>query len=157
MRRLAVLFGALLLTAAASPPIRTLNPMTTLSYLVGDWTCTVHSGGKSETYHARFSYTAGNTWMQETDTWTNGGDQLVFTYIPGKRVWRAVVSEYNGNVTVFEAPDTGLSHVAYRSVYPDATMQDTFDRVSTTRFTMHFRQQTAHGINTGNDNCVKAK
>lgn len=79
----------------------------------------------------------------------------MLTYDKAKRHFRAVVAESGSNVTVFEAPDTGLAHIVFSSVFPDRSMQETFDRVSMTHYRTHFRQHTAKGDVNVSDDCVK--
>lgn len=150
-----VLAALALLAFAGAAPLKTADPMAMLSWMPGDWTCTAAMMGKTQTYKAHFAYGQGGRWMTEDDTWAGGGDRVQFTYVRSKQVWRAVVTESDGNVTVFVAPDTGLAHIAYASVYPDASMRDTLDRVTTRKYTMQFVQKTPKATITGHDVCIK--
>ena len=153
LRRLSVLL--LYAAALGAAPTRVADPMKLLGWMPGTWTCSAAIGGRHEVYTAVFSYAMNGAWIRERDTWAAGGDELLLTYVAAKHVWRAVVTESNGSVTVFEAPDTGLAHIAYRSIYPNASMRDTFDRVSFKEYRMHFEQRTGGKLVRGSDVCTK--
>ena len=149
---LRIALAALLIGAA---PLKTANPMQFMSFLVGHWTCTFHMAGQAERYRASFSYTLGNAWLRESDSWANGGDEVLLTYAPDVRRWRSVIAEQGGAVTLFEAPDTGAAHIVFHSIHPDRSMVDSFDRISPAKYAWHF-SQTAHGkVVSSMDICTK--
>ncbi len=63
--------------------------------------------------------------------------------------------ENERTTTVFRADGSDSRHIRYRSVYPDSSMADAFDRVSPTHYTLHFTQ-TANGKTIASaDSCTK--
>jgi hypothetical protein len=124
-------------------------------FIAGAWSCSSDFGGQQKTYVARWDYAPGNAWLRETDTWTGGGDVLMLTYVPQNRQWRAVITADDGSITVFEAPGTSTAHIAYRSAYPDATMTETFDRISTNKYATHFVQFVNKKTIRATDTCTR--
>jgi hypothetical protein len=53
------------------------------------------------------------------------------------------------------APGSDPSHIAYRSVYPDASIAVTFDRVSSTKYTLHGKVRMGDKTITSIDTCVR--
>ncbi|MBV8147760.1 MAG: hypothetical protein JO092_01555 [Candidatus Eremiobacteraeota bacterium] len=144
------------LVASALAPADAADPLASLRYQVGTWTCTYHSGTKPMTYKASFSYALGNNWMRERDSWAGGGgDEDLFTYDPKTQSWTAVVVENERATVLFRARGANPNHIVYRSVYPDASATDVFDRVSPTRYTLHFSQTTGGKTTKSFDTCVK--
>ena len=153
-RRLLLLVLSSVILSAATP-MRTADPLKLMSFMTGTWTCSSTINGQTQTYTAHWEYALGNKWLRQVDTWSGGGDMGMVTYVPRSREWRWVVTEGDGDVTLFRAPDTGLAHITYRSVYPDATMSETYDRVSQSKYTTHF-VQTENGKTTrAIDVCTK--
>jgi hypothetical protein len=148
----ALVLGAL----GATAPSRS-DPMTTMRFLAGNWTCTYHQGATTMTYKATFAYDMSGNWLRQRDVWTGGGgDEGLFTYQPKQHAWTAVVIEPDRSVTLFRGSGSDFAHVVYRSVYPDATMSERFDRTSPTQYTIHF-SQTAQGKTTSStDTCVRS-
>lgn len=159
MRNILAFLGILGLHAVApvgAAPMRVANPLLLMSYLQGSWTCASAMNGKRYTYRETFAYVLNHNWIEERDSYSDGGgDQLLVTYLAAKKEWRAVVNDSDRTTVVFEAPDTGLAHIAFVSVYPDRSMQEVFDRVSMTKYTTRFRQKTARGIVNAADTCTK--
>lgn len=137
-------------------PAAASDPLGSLRYLVGTWNCTYRAGKVQAKYTATFAYDMSGNWMRERDSWAGGGgDQAMFTYEPKRRNWTAVVTERERTTTIFRAGGANLSHLVYRSVYPDASMTDIFDRASSTQYTLHFTQTTGGRTVRSNDTCVK--
>ena len=155
MRR-SLLAVALLSTLGATAPARS-DPMASLRFLVGNWTCTYNQGPVHVTYKATFAYDMGGNWMRERDSWTGGGgDEDSITYDPKRREWIAVVLENQRNTTLFHASYTGPAHIVYRSLYPNTSLTDVFDRVSPTRYTLHFSGTLNGKAVKSHDVCVKS-
>ncbi|MGB8907134.1 MAG: hypothetical protein WCC84_00110 [Candidatus Cybelea sp.] len=151
--RLAIV--VLLLVTLGVAPASAGDPLGSLRFLVGSWNCTYQMGKASLSYHATYAYDMKDNWMSERDAWKGGGgDQGMFTYDP-KRGWTIVVLEQDRTTTIFHATGKNAGHVAYHSVYPDASMTDVFDRVSSTRYTLHFKQKANGKTVTSTDTCVK--
>jgi hypothetical protein len=155
MRR-PLLAVALLSTLGATAPARS-DPMASLRFLVGNWTCTYNQGPAHVTYKATFAYDMGGNWMRERDSWTGGGgDEDSITYDPKRREWIAVVLENERTATLFHASYTGPAHIVYRSLHPNASLTDVFDRVSPTRYTLHFSGTLNGKAVKSHDVCVKS-
>ncbi len=145
---------ALLLAAFVAAPARASDPLASLHFLVGTWNCTYNAGKVHANYKAIFSYDMSGNWLKESDSWAGGGGDLgMFTYEKGG--WTAVVLERERTTAVFHASGSDSNHVVYRSIYPHAGMTDIFDRVSATRFTLHFKQTAGGKTTSSNDTCVK--
>lgn len=156
MKRLPLLLLFAVLLGAGAAPMRAANPIALMNYLPGTWYCTTNYGGHVLNYRARYAYDQNGAWLTAVDTSSMGTDRLLISYDKARHLFRSVVTESDGSVTVFEAPDTGLAHIVYKSVFPDTSMQETFDRHSTTHYMTHFRQQTPKGIVTVTDDCFKS-
>jgi len=146
---------AVLLSAiGASAPARS-DPMSSMHFLVGDWTCTYHQGPAKVTYKATFAYDLAGNWLRERDVWTGGGgDEGLFTYQPKQHAWIISVVEPDRSLTVFRGTGSDFAHIVYRSIYPDTSMTEHIDRTSPTQYTIHF-SQTANGKTTkSTDVCV---
>jgi hypothetical protein len=145
----------LLLVTLGVAPASASDPLSSLRFLVGTWNCTYQAGRASLSYHATYAYDMKDNWMSERDVWKGGGaDQGMFTFDP-KRGWTAVVILPDRTTTIFHATGKNGGHIVYHSVYPNASMTDLFDRVSSTRYTLHFKQKTNGKTMTSTDTCVK--
>jgi hypothetical protein len=128
--------------------------LSSLHFLVGTWHCTYDAGKTRSAYRATFAYEMNGGWMREIDSWNGGGDQGMITYNP-QHGWTAVVLGPVGTTTVFRASGTNSSRIAYRSVYPDTSMTDVFERSSPTRYTLHFTQTKNGKTASSFDTCTK--
>ncbi len=147
---------SLILGTLVIAPARASAQLSPWQYFVGTWSCSYRAGKTQTAYKAAFAYDMGGSWMRERDTWTGSGSDLgMFTYEPKRRVWTAVVLEQEGATVVFRASGSNPNHVVYRSVYPDASMTDVFDRDSPTRYTLHFTQSAGGKTVKSADTCVK--
>lgn len=136
-------------SAAANP-----DQLPSLRYLVGTWTCTYHAGTTTGSYKALYTYDMGSNWLVERDTWAGGGDEGRFTYDAKRQRWVVVVAGNDRSTTVFEGSGSA-DHRAYRTIYPNADANETIDRVSPQKYTVHFTQTTSGQTTTSNDVCVK--
>jgi hypothetical protein len=84
-----------------------------------------------------------------------GGDEGLFTYDPGKRQWTFVVLESERRPTLFVSDDTRGARITYHSVYPDASMTETIERISPAKYTIHFTQTAAGKTTKSVDVCTK--
>ena len=53
------------------------------------------------------------------------------------------------------APGSDPNHIAYRSVYPDASIAETFDRMSSTKYTLHGTVRSGGKTTTSVDTCLR--
>jgi hypothetical protein len=146
----------LVLTVIGIAPAAAADPLGSLRTMVGTWSCTYNAGKTRMKYTAIFSYDLAGNWMRERDTWSGGGsDEGLLTYDPKQRAWTEVVVEPERSTVVFRAAGTDPNHVVYRSVYPDASMTDVFDRIYPTRYTLHFTQIAGSKTTKSFDTCAK--
>jgi len=88
-------------------------------------------------YDTTYALDRGGHALRQIATWTGGGDEEIVGYDAHHTRWNAVVIDDQGNATVMRAPGSDAKHIAYRSVYPDASLAVTLDRVSATEYTLH--------------------
>lgn len=144
---------ALLATLGAAPPA---DPMQSLAYLVGSWTCSYQGAGPSQTYVATFRYDLGKSWLWEHDSWAGGGGEDFYTYEPKAKVWSMSVFGQDHSTTMFHAADTGGINEIWRSIYPDTSMTVVFNKLSSRKYTLHYTQVANGKTTTSADVCVKA-
>ena len=151
-RILAIAFIASLCAASG----RAADPMTSLSYLVGTWSCTYNGAGRHITYTANYAYVMGNNWLRERDAWTGGGSDVgLTTYEAKANAWTEIVAENERSTTLFRAKGSDGAHRVYRSVYPSTLMTLTFDRVTDAKYTLHFSGTYGGKAMTSYDTCTK--
>jgi hypothetical protein len=143
---------ALLLLAATLPAA----PSAGMRYFVGTWSCTYHAGAASMAYKATYAFDGDSQTLRQTASWTGGGDEELVSYDAQRHGWTAVVLDGQGNATVMRASGSGSNHIAYRSVYPDASIAATFDRVSSTKYTTHGSVRMGGKTITSIDTCVRS-
>jgi hypothetical protein len=145
----------LVLAGAIGAGTKPADPLQAYAFMIGSWTCSYTSGTQTSSYAATMSWAPGANWIRERDTWPGGGDEALYTYNPNKRQWTSVVVDSGRGTTLFVANNTGGTHIAYRSVYPDASMTDTIDRISPTKYTVHFMQTVGGKTIRSADVCTK--
>jgi hypothetical protein len=128
--------------------------LSSLQFLVGTWHCSYDAGKTRSSYRATYAYEMNGGWIREIDSWNGGGDQGMITYNP-QHGWTAVVLGPVGTTTVFRGSGANSNHIAYRSVYPDASMTDVFERSSPTRYTLRFTQSKNGKTASSLDTCTK--
>jgi hypothetical protein len=148
-----VVMLASLVLAAALPA--TAAPLARLHYLVGSWNCTYRAGAAHMAYAATYAYDRDGHTLRETASWTGGGDEELFAYDAQHGRWTAVVFEDQGTATIMRATGSDPNHIAYRSVYPDASIATTFDRVSATEYTLHATVRSGDKTITSVDTCLR--
>ena len=146
------MLGSLVL-AAALPP--TPAPLAGLHYLVGTWNCTYRAGAVRMAYDATYVYDHDGHTLREVASWPGGGDEELFGSDARRGGWTAVVLD-QGTATILRAPGRDPSHIVYRSVYPDASIAETFDRISATEYTLHATVHSGGKTITSVDTCLRA-
>ena len=144
---------ASLVLAAALPA--TAAPLAGLQYLVGTWNCTYRAGTARMTYDATYAYDRDARTLRQNASWAGGGDEELLAYDAQRGGWTAVVFDGQGTATIMRATGSDPNHIAYRSVYPDTSMTEAFDRIASNRYTLHFRQKADGKTVTSADTCVK--
>lgn len=129
-----MIFASLVFAAALSAMPA---PVTGLRYLVGPWNCTYRAGTMRLAYHNIYAYDLNDHVLRQTASWTGGGDEELLAYDAQHGGWSAVVFDDHGNATVMRAAGSDPNHIAFHSVYPNASVGVTFDRISMTQYTLH--------------------
>jgi hypothetical protein len=146
--------NAALARAAALP--QTAAPLAGLHYLVGSWKCTYRAGAARLAYGATYAYDGDVHTLRQIAAWAGGGDEeLIARGAPGGG-WTAVVFDDHGTATIMRAPGNDPNHIAYHSVYPDASIAVTFDRVSATEYTLHGMVHSGGKTIASADTCLRA-
>ena len=106
-------------------------------------------------YAATYAYDSNGHILRQVSSSKVGGDEELLAYNP-KSGWTAIVLDDLGNATTMRAPGSNPSHISYRSVYPDASIAVTFDRISATKYTLHAKVREGGKTITSADICVRA-
>jgi hypothetical protein len=144
---------ASLVLAAALPA--TAAPLAALHYLVGTWNCTYRAGAVRFAYANTYAYDLNGHTLRQIASWAGGGDEEILAY-DAQRGWTAVVFDDHGTATIMRATGSDPNHIAYRSVYPDANIAVTFDRISATEYTLHGTVRSGGKTITSVDTCLRA-
>src|SRR5437868_3336593 len=145
---------ASLVLAALLPA--TASPLDRLHYLVGSWSCTYRAGAARFAYDATYAYDRDGRILRQVASWAGGGDEELLAYDLHRRGWTAVVFDDQGTVTIMRAPGSDSNHIAYRSVYPDASISVTFDRISAAEYTLHGTVRSGGKTIASVDTCLHA-
>ena len=149
-----VVMLASLVLAAVLPAAAT--PLAGLQYLVGTWNCTYRAGAVRFAYDATYAYDHDGHVLRQIASWKGGGDEELLAYDAQHASWGAVVFDGQGTSTVMRATGSDPNHIAYHSVYPDASIAVTFDRVSSTEYTLHGTVRMGGKTITSVDTCLRA-
>jgi hypothetical protein len=144
---LASIVIAVALPAAAAP-------LPGLHYLVGTWSCTYRAGAVRFAYDAAYTYDSDGHTLRQIASWAGGGDEELLGYDAHRGGWTAVVFD-QGTATIMRATGSDSNHIVYRSVYPDASIAETFDRISATEYTLHATVRTGGKSVTSVDICLR--
>lgn len=147
---------ASLVLAAALPAAA--SPLAGLHYLVGTWNCTYAAGTIRMAYDATYAYDRDGHTLRQIASWAGGGgDEELLAYDARRGGWTAVVIDDHGTATIMRATGGGPNHIAYRSVYPDASIAETYDRISATKYMLHATVRSGGKTITSVDTCVREK
>ena len=141
----------------AAPPPAIGAPLAQLHYLVGTWNCTYRAAAVRMAYDATYAYDRDGHTLRQVASWAGGsGDEEILAYDARRGGWTAVVLDDQGTATILRATGSDANHIAYRSVYPDAGIAVTFDRVSATEYTLHATFHSGGKTITSVDTCLRA-
>jgi hypothetical protein len=146
------MLASLVLAATLSA---TPSPFAGMHYLVGMWNCTYRAGAVRFAYNNTYAFDLDGRVLRQIASWTGGGDEELIAYDAQRRGWTAVVLDDQGNATVMRATGSDPNHIAYRSVYPDASIAVTFDRISATKYTLHGTVRSGGKTITNIDTCLR--
>lgn len=141
------------LVLAAALPARA-TPLDGLRYLVGTWNCTYRAGAVRFPYDATYAYDRDGHTLREIASWAGGGDEELLAYDARRGGWTAVVLD-QGTATILRATGSDPNHIAYRSVYPDASIAETFDHISATEYMLHATVRLGGKTITSVDTCLR--
>jgi hypothetical protein len=144
---------ASLVLAAALPA--TVAPLAGLHYLVGTWKCTYRAGAVRFAYDATYAYDRHGHALRQIASWAGGSDEELLAYDAQRGGWTAVVLDDQGTATIMRATGNDPNHIAYRSVYPDASITETFDRISATEYRLHAKVRSGGKTITSVDTCLR--
>jgi hypothetical protein len=144
---------ASLVLAAVLPA--TPAPLAGLHYLVGTWNCTYRAGAARFAYDATYAYDHDGHTLRQIASWAGGGDEELLAYDARRGGWTAVVLDIQGTATIMRATGSDPNHIAYRSVYPDASIAVTFDRISAREYTLHATVRSGGKTTTSVDTCLR--
>ncbi len=144
---------AALVLAAAFPA--TAAPLSGLNSLVGTWNCTYRAGAVRMAYNAKYTYDRDGHTLRQIASWAGGGDEELFAYSAKRGDWTAVVLDDQG-ATILRATGSDPNHIAYRSVYPDASIAEAFDRISATEYTLHATVRSGRKTIASVDTCLRS-
>ena len=130
-------------------------PIDGLHFLVGTWKCTYRAGTVSLPYAATFAYDLAGHTLRETTSSAVGADEEVFAYDPQRRGWTTVILDDHGSATVMRGTGRDPNHIAYRSVYPDASIAETIDRLSATEYAIHATVRLSGKTMSSVDTCTR--
>lgn len=147
-----LMLASLVLALVAPVPA---SPLAGLHGLVGSWNCTYRAGAMKFDYATTYAYDRDGHILRQTASWTGGGDEEYVAYDAAHHTWTAVVLDDGGTATVMRASGSDPNHIAYHSVYPDASMAVTFDRVSATAYTLHATVHAGGKTITSVDTCSR--
>jgi hypothetical protein len=149
---IAVMLASLVLAAAL--PAKAA-PLAGLHYLIGTWNCTYRAGAARMAYDATYVYDRDGHTLRQIDSWAAGGGEELLAYDAQRGSWTVVVLDYQGAATILRATGSDPNHIAYRSVYPDASIAETFDRFSATEYTLHATVRSGGKTITSVDTCLR--
>ena len=154
VRLIGVVMLVSLMPSAALPA--TPAPFAGLRYLVGTWSCTYRAGAMRMAYNATYTYDRNGHTLRETASWAGGGDEELIGYNAKSHGWTAVVFEDDGGTTILRGIGSDPNHIAYRSVYPDASIAETIDRVSARAYAIHATVRSGATTTRSVDSCERA-
>jgi hypothetical protein len=131
-------------------------PLAALHYLVGTWNCTYRAGAVRLAYDDTYAYDRDGHALRQIATWAGGSDEELLAYDAQRSRWTAVVLDDQGTATIMHATGSSPNHIIYRSVYPDASIAETFDRISATEYTLHATVRLGGKTITSVDTCLRS-
>jgi len=135
--KLAAVIAITAFTAAAAPA--SLPSFAQLAAtMVGHWSCSSTTAGKTTTYTTDFAVVPNSKWIRGINRTPTSTSEDMETYDPATRQWKIIDMEPNGSSSVLIGTTAQIGHVAVRSVYPDATQYVRYDRVSDDAYTLTF-------------------
>jgi hypothetical protein len=145
---------ASLVLAAALPA--TASPLAGMHSLVGTWNCTYQAGAMRMAYATTYAFDRDGHTLRQVASFAGGGDEELLAYDAKHRSWTAVVLDDQGTATIMRATGSDPNHIVYHSVYPDAGIADTFDRISATEYTLHATVRSGGKTITSVDTCLRS-
>ena len=104
--------------------------------------------------YKRQAYDRDGHTLRQIDSWAGGGGEELLAY-GAQRGWTTVVLDDQGTATILRATGSDPNHIVYRSVYPDASIAETFARISATEYTLHATVRSGGKTITSVDTCLR--
>jgi hypothetical protein len=133
----------------------TATPLAGMHYLVGTWNCTYRAGAVRLAYDNTYTYDRHGHALRQIASWVGGSDEELLAYDPQRGGWTAVVLDDQGTATIMRGTGSDPNHITYRSVYPDASIAETFERISATEYTLHATVRMGGKTITSVDTCLR--
>jgi hypothetical protein len=124
------------------------------SYLAGTWNCTYRAGAVRFAYSATYAYDRNAHTLRQIASWAGGGDEELIAY-DAHRGWTAAVLDGQGTATIMRATGSDPNHIAYRSIYPDASIAVRFDRIAAAKYTLNATVRSGAKTITSVDTCLR--
>jgi hypothetical protein len=107
-------------------------------------------------YATTFAFDRDGHTLRQVASFAGGGDEELLAYDAKRRGWTAVVLDDQGTATVMRGTGSDPNHIVYHSIYPDAGIADTFDRISATEYTLHATVRSGGKTITSVDTCLRS-
>lgn len=132
------------------------DPMSSMQFLVGHWTCTSVTGGKTTSYTTDWELVPGGRWMRGTNRSGTSASEDLETYDLATKAWRTVDLEPDGSMSVLvSSPGAGAQRMATQSVYPDDSQRVTFEKESENAYRLAFDFVVEGKHETWEDDCTR--
>ena len=128
MRRFVFAAASLVLSGAAAAQAQTApDPMASLQFLAGHWSCTSVADGKKSVYSTDWAAVPGGRWMRGTNRSGASQSEDMLGYDAAQKRWRTIDMEPDGSMSVLVSEvDADPTNMATQSVYPDDSQRVRF-------------------------------
>jgi hypothetical protein len=115
------------------------DPMASLQFLAGHWSCTSVADGKNSVYSTDWAAVPGGRWMRGTNRSGVSQSEDVIGYDATQKRWRTIDMEPDGSMSVLVSPvDADPTNLPTQSVYPDDSQQVRFQKRSESAYVLTF-------------------
>jgi hypothetical protein len=143
--------------AAAARPQTAPDPMASLQFLAGHWSCTSVADGKKSIYTTDWAAVPGGHWMRGTNRSGASQSEDMLGYDPTQKRWRTIDMEPDGNLSVLVSPvNADPTNMPTQSVYPDDSQIVRFEKRSDTAYVLTFDFLTNGKHARWEDDCTRS-
>jgi hypothetical protein len=115
------------------------DPMASLQFLAGHWSCTSVTDGKKSVYTTDWAAVPGGRWMRGTNRSGASQSEDVLGYDATQKRWRTVDLEPDGSMSVLvSSVDADPTNMPTQSVYPDDSQRVRYEKRSDTAYVLTF-------------------